>query len=91
MNQQQARAPNAPPPPSRETRLSQAVVSLSHAITELIRLHTEDRAAPAEHLDLLRTRRHQLSRIIDDLSRFTRPSGKPQPSNTTTRRPAPPP
>lgn len=85
---QQARAPN-PPPPNREAGLHHALLGLSHAIAELVRLSSEDRTLPAAHLDLLRTRRSQLSRIIDDLGRFTGRLGETRPT-TTTRRPPPP-
>ncbi len=86
---QHARAPN-PPPPHRKTRLRRALLGLSHAITEFIYLSADDRAALTPHLDLLRTRRHQLSRIIDDIGRFAdRPDEAGLTDATVRRRPPP--
>ena len=86
---QHARAPNPPPPP-QETRLRQALLGLSHAITELIYLSTDDRSVLTPHLDLLRTKRHQLSRIIDDVGRFTGQPGEAGLTDPTVRRRPPP-
>ena len=73
----QARAPDKPgrlhPPPA--TTVDEVAQQLAVAITQLIRLSTQDVAVTREQLDKLRERRHQLSAVIDGLTRFSKPGG----------------
>jgi hypothetical protein len=83
MKQQQARAPNRP-----DARLNHAVVGLTQAVTELIYLSAEDRRLIAQELEILRTRRQQLSAVIDRLMRYADPAPKP-PSHPPRTHPTP--
>jgi hypothetical protein len=62
------------PPPSPEQRLDRAIAALTGALIELMRLSVEDRAVPLRQIEILRLRRHQLSAIIDALTRFAGPA-----------------
>lgn len=70
---QHARSPDSITPPSAENRMTTALSDLSRVITELIHLSAEHRAVTVVHLEVLRTRRAQLSAVLDALDRFTRP------------------
>jgi hypothetical protein len=69
----QPRGPTPVPSPSPEERLDRAITALTGALTELMRLSAEDRRVPLRQLETLRLRRHQLSAIIDALTRFAGP------------------
>jgi len=78
----QARAPDRKRPLAPRTRLNRAIVGLAEAITELIYLSADDHAIMTRKLTILRTRRQQLSAVIDRLTL----TAKPPPLQTRKRR-----
>jgi len=71
----QARAPNESDRPLEPpvATVDEVIQLLAIAITVLIRLSTAEAAVTTAQLDKLRERRHQLSAVIDGLTRFNKP------------------
>jgi hypothetical protein len=87
------RRPRAPSPPaSPEDRLDNAIAHIAGGIAVLIQLTADDRTVPARRIDLLRTRRQQLSAVIDRLTPACvprPPTAKPTRAHTVPTLPTP--
>jgi hypothetical protein len=75
------------PPLQPLSSTDDALAELTAIVSELIRLSVEDKISSAQ-LEALRTRRHQLSAIIDSVARFGRPPPAPSRRLRTPKNPA---
>lgn len=73
-------------PPQRPiSTVNDALACLTAIISELIRLSSDDRISAAQ-LEVLRTRRRQLSAVIDSVTRFNQPHpSRSRPTRTSKK------